>query len=167
MNKLKVKWWIQKKIDDLTYPCRWFFGWVIKSAKYAWFLRNDKNWDWTYILKLLQYKLMLTRKCLAASKIRSFNPKQDKDIRTCELLLQRLIDDDYFLPMFEKRSDEYGLKTNDIESWIDRMNKLKGEDAAKFSKQVEEDARIEEMLKKQDIDLFCKIFSRKYRKWWD
>lgn len=46
-----------------------------KLSDYKKFLKNDHDWDWAYILRLLKYKLERTRKCIVSNHIIRSAPK--------------------------------------------------------------------------------------------
>ena len=67
-----------------------------KLKEYQEILKNDEDWDWAYILRLLKYKLERTRKCISANAIIRDAPKVARQIRQVEVLLGRVEEDKYF-----------------------------------------------------------------------
>ena len=158
---------LSKLWNRVTWPFLWFFKWVIKSAQYSWFLRDDLDWDHYHILNLLQYKLKRSRECLAtdphSSDERIF--RQSREIRTCELLLERLKGDDYYLEPYHKVNAKWGIDGSDIEH-LNFGFSLPEHLQIKYDRDRKESFRVADMLRQQDLDLFLKIFGRKYRGWW-
>ncbi len=75
---------------------RHFFRWVVKVCQYAVVLWDDADWDYAHILKLLKYKLERTRKCIVKNDIIMEVDRVADEIRTAELLIERILHDDYF-----------------------------------------------------------------------
>lgn len=90
----------------LTRPVRRFFSWIIKSIQYSFFLRNDHDWDYNYILILLQYKLKRTRKAIQSNNlIVDVNEIVDQ-IKHAEDLLQSWINDEIGDELFEAHREK-------------------------------------------------------------
>jgi len=79
-----------------------------KLREYRTFLRDDFDWDWTYILRLLTYKLERTRKCIVANNIIVAARRVAREIREVEQLLQRVIDDRYYNEIAKPFHRKYG-----------------------------------------------------------
>ncbi len=165
IDELSKKLDFQSKVNRITWPFRWFYQWVVKSAQYSWVLRPDIDWDWTSILRLLQYKLSRVRKDLNDDPWSSDKRRREsnKELRTCELLLQRLIDDDYFMVPYDKLTTKWEGKYSIFPNSI---NNLTDAEQVQYRRELEAMIDYETNMQKQDIELFCKIFSRKLRSWW-
>lgn len=122
-------------------------------------LWRDNDWEYTYIFILLQYKLARTRKCIVGNEIISERYKVAKQIRTCELLLDRLIKDEYCKDLFEEWHAMAPAR------WSSGGIMPPSTPAA--DKLLKKAADLEEHQKKQDLELFAKIFTRHVRTWWD
>ena len=66
---------------------------------YYWFpiIWDDRNWDWSYILIILNHKLKSVLDRWEKNQMYIGQSKDTKKIRICTLLLNRLIKDDYIL----------------------------------------------------------------------
>lgn len=95
-------------------------------------------------------------------------------IKKCRLLLQRVIKDDYS-PMIEHyrkwgHSRYYQVPTDSSKEWFsfvefnDMVKSLKDKEAK--DKEFKECILKDEYLKKQDMELFCKLFMKYYQGWW-
>ncbi len=100
---------------------------------------NDYHWDYSQILKVLQYKLEQSHKEYGKY---SYAGKELKHLRTCILLLDRLVKDDYW------------QVNPDQECCAVTYNEFKGK------------IDLEQSRKEQDMALFCKLFSKHYNRWW-
>lgn len=78
-----------------------------KMAGYRKFLRQDFDWDWAYILRLLSYKLSRTRRCLSLGKGRDAR-RIGRHIRQVENLLERVIEDKYYDRISQGLRKKYG-----------------------------------------------------------
>jgi hypothetical protein len=79
-----------------------------KLREYRAFLRDDYDWDWVYILRLLRYKLERTRKCIVANNLIVVTRRVAGEIREVERLLGRVIDDRYFDEVAKPFHRKYG-----------------------------------------------------------
>ena len=103
-------------------------------------LWNDHDWDWVYILDILRFKIKRTRLHLKNYGFACHTKKSLNKMKKCELLLERLTEDQNY----------FDYET----SWKD-------------DKDLKQRIAREEYLRKQDMDLFCNLFSKHYRTWWD
>lgn len=79
-----------------------------KMAEYRRFLKNDFDWDYVYILRLLQYKLSRTRKCVVLNNIVPTAGKIAKQIHQVEKLLDRVVANRYDDQVFKAFHEKYG-----------------------------------------------------------
>jgi len=61
-----------------------------KVREYARALKDDEDWDWAFIIKLLQYKLKRTRLCIESNNIVASSKQIAKQIK-------QVVDADPFL----------------------------------------------------------------------
>jgi hypothetical protein len=134
---------------------------IRKIIQYIPLLWEDKDWDYTYILILLQYKLARTRRCIVGNEVISDRYRVAKQIRTCELLLDRLIKDDYCKDLFEEWHAMYPTGSRFTGSGIIPPS------TPAADKLLRKAGEMEEYQKKQDLELFAKIFTKHVRTWWD
>lgn len=79
-----------------------------KIRGYRAVLRDDFDWDWGYILRLLRYKLERTRKCIVANDIIADARTVARQIRAVEVLLQCIVDDRYYEQIARRFHKKYG-----------------------------------------------------------
>lgn len=105
---------------------------------------NDRDFDWYYTFIILQAKIKKQRlRFEELKKCRYHSVNIDKDIKNmkkCEYLIQRIIDDDYL------NSAEF-----------ERLEKIKYKLAREHA----------EYMEKQDMKLLFKILEEEIKKWWD
>lgn len=101
-SETKYKLW--KLYDKITHPFYFTYYYIRKIFRYAIFLWNDREYDWTYILRLLKFKLKLHRKQLIHHV---GDEKERKRIRTCELLIDRIVNENYSDPPFMLKATVY------------------------------------------------------------
>lgn len=73
-----------------------------KMREYRRFLKDDHDWDWEYIIRLLRYKLSRTRICIQNNNIVMCTPKIVRQITQVEALLKRVEDDSYYDELSEE-----------------------------------------------------------------
>ena len=147
-----------------------------KIREYAKHLKDDFDWDYAYILRLLQYKLERTRKCIVNNSIVSSAPKIARQIATVEDLLKRVIDDQYLEEVGAPFYAKYGrLKM------ISRGAK-KGEKyvavTLKFAKETQRNSALlrrkhnaliikAERMQRRDLSKAFKLMEKNIWGWWD
>lgn len=133
-----------------------FFEWLFKSFQYAWFLRQDRDWDYAFILKLLRYKLLRTAKCIgkedSAGNARVYN-----DIVNLLIVLDRIIEDDYFTPELSEL-----LEKDDILDINPHKTPLTKAEARRLKVLL----RRYEKTKEADFQLFFEHLKLKIRGFW-
>jgi hypothetical protein len=140
----------------LVSPVREFVRYVAKVCAYARLLWDDRDWDWAYILKLLKYKLERTRKTIQAGNHHVGADRDCRRIRTCEILLDRIIRDNYCEVEWARFFQKYPV------DWS-RINDHTPEQDEAFWRV----ANHETYQQNQDLEMFCRIFRKHVRDWWD
>ncbi|MDO8519837.1 MAG: hypothetical protein Q7T11_06710 [Deltaproteobacteria bacterium] len=79
-----------------------------KMTEYRQVLKDDYDWDYAYILKLLCYKLARTRKCILKNNIVSSSKLIGRQIQTIHDLLIRVMEDDYDEEVSKEFYKKYG-----------------------------------------------------------
>ena len=87
---------------------REFYYWIQKSCEYAWFLRKDFDWDYAYILYLLQYKITRTRKRIQEDNIIENTEKYVAEMQVAEKMLEDIINDTFLIEQFAKHEEKWG-----------------------------------------------------------
>jgi hypothetical protein len=114
----------------------------IKSL-FTWFpvIWGDHQWDHVYIYYILRKKLHLMEKFYEEGNTFSMcAPRTLREIKTCRILLDRMIKDDYLPDSFLSEKRE------------------------KKCKRIVDHAEIQE---KQDVELLFKLMNKHIRTWWD
>lgn len=106
-------WWNIKNIrGSLTYPFTRVFWWMVKSFQYSILLWKDCDWDYFYILILLQYKLKRTRKRILADNIVLHTEEVGAQIKHAEDLIQNWRDNNWCKDLQEMHEEKWGNTVN-------------------------------------------------------
>lgn len=143
----------------MIYKIKSFFRYLKKILDYAIFLRNDQDYDYTYILSLLEYKLSRTRKEIQRNNIVASTPQIVKNIRTAELLLRRLRKNEYADYLTDELYGEKGV--------LETYSKATPEEKEFLTKQIKRISAYEEYMWNQDYDFLTKHLKKHLRSWWD
>lgn len=127
-----------------------------KYKEYKEFLKDDRDWDFTHILRLLRYKLGRTRKEIVGNKIVADSKEIGQQIKEVEILLKRVIENNYEKEIFKDFHKKYGqLK------W--KFIKEKGESYTRvttyYTKETPENLK---QLKKERMALNKKCLDQKH-----
>ena len=174
MLKIRNAW------DSLAHKIEWFFSWVVKSFQYAWFLRNDHDWDYDFFLDLMRYKLSRMRKTIKKNQIVESADKIAEEILHAEQLLEKILDRAYVEAEWEKHKEKWG-EWNIKRKLIDQQ--FEGEDlyAVDFSrekattpalkkKERSEFSKLCALEKKIEDKTYKELFEhlqKNMRGWWD
>jgi len=172
------KWNVQNIWGNLTHPFTRTFHWFVKSIQYSRLLWNDFDWDYSYILILLQYKLKRTRKRILDNNIILRAEEIAAQIKHAEDLIQKWYDDDFCKDLYEAHDKKWGkmvdlsepIEHNGIKMYTWNMSR---ENATTPELQEQEKKefmaihqKAEEAKEKNFDELFAHI--RKYiQGWWD
>ena len=116
-------------------------------------LWHDQDWDWVYLVIIMKFKLERMKECLDDGwSIRT--KKEDKKILIAINCLDRIIKDSYVDKNLDQQYDIKGYKHFDDmdKEWKDKTMAL---------------WKLDEYLKKEDLRVFCEIFQKQLRTWWD
>jgi hypothetical protein len=79
-----------------------------KIREYRRFLKGDEDWDWAYVVRLLQYKLERTRKCIVSNNFIVGAKRVGCQIEEVERLLGRVLADRYYDEISKDFRKRYG-----------------------------------------------------------
>jgi len=144
-----------------------------KLKEYAKILKDDFDWDYGYIIKLLLYKLKRTRECLVRNNVGPDTPKIEEQIKEVEFLLSRFMEDDY-----DQCLDDFHEKYGELQ--MIPGEKVKGGVivATVFEKETPEN-RDEihslyrelrdkaEQMKQDDLTKAFNLLGKNIQNWWD
>lgn len=136
---------------------------------------RDRNWDFIYLFFMLHKKLSLMEPVIRDGHCVG-GEDQAKDIKTCKLLVKRIIDDNYYENAFINHERKWGElnitwlpteNSNYCRLEVERTNvktEKEKEIERKQSKFLYEHA---DKMKDQDVKLLFKMMSKKGLTWWD
>ena len=136
-----------------------FYRWIIKSCQYAWFLRSDWDYDWSCILKLLQYKLRRTREHIVKHNIIEDADEIAAQISYVECLIDKILADDYYQNEWDLYESKYGVPWNQ-----DHLTEQQREQGRRELTEI--CAKMEQAREKDWQELFMAL-KRDLRGWWD
>lgn len=95
-----------------------FINWIKKSLSYAWFLKNDRDWEPSDILRLLHFKLTRVKKCLVGNEYRTEDHDKEMSdlINTMLDLIEKVNEHNYGKELREAFDNKYG----EVISWCDK-----------------------------------------------
>ncbi len=154
---------VWKRVVDVLYWPRRLFYRLERIWAYLPILWRDHDWDHSYILRLLAFKLRRVQKALA--KGHHANREQEaRRVQICAELLERIVASDYLtnemwahkIELAPLRWKPYGDPKDDL------MELINTPDPGFREASLRSDAR-----EKADWAMFLKIFGRHLFSWWD
>jgi len=147
-----------------------------KIKEYKNFLKEDEDWDWHYIIRLLKYKLERTRKCIVSNRIILEAPRVAKEIREVEILLDRVLKDRYHEEVFKNFDKKYGKpklisgkpdpKTGHSMVTIHRA-KVTPKNEKAFKSEFKKLVRKEDQMRQADLNRAFDLMKKNIWGWWD
>lgn len=166
---------------NIYYKICNFFVWLFKSFKYAWFLRNDRDWEPSDILRLLDFKLGLVRKNLVGNSYRT--EEHDKEMSDLIDEMRRLIKDINEKDYSAEEDAAHENKWGKVLSWTRKEEDANGNvasifhlDRANVKTQADEDQEnkdkrsiwdLEEKRRTADKEKLFALLRDGYEKLWD
>ena len=142
---------------------------IIKWFPVIW---NDRDWDWTFILKILHHKLNNMESSFRSEyAMHANNEKHAHNIMIAKKLCKRLIENEYLSNatlQHDKKFEEVDFKDLFIkDSGIKNMSRYVGDSDKERAKSFDKCCKHSDYMKNQDLDyLFTHL--RKYIEcWWD
>ena len=138
---------------------------------------KDRNWDYLYIFTILHKKLSLMERFIREDGIH-VKHKQDADkIKTCILLLDRLMEDEYFENVFSNHDKKWGYPDynftpieGDKGSCSIKVTRKHTNTKEEIEQERKEFRRLSpkpEKMKKQDVEYLFEVMGKYVREWWD
>jgi hypothetical protein len=145
-----------------------------KVYDYAIFLKDDEDWDYSYILKTLQFKLERTRKELLKNNLTTSINRQNKQLKYAIYLIEKILKEDYCTKEWAAHETKWGeLK---IERHVDPLGTIsifKRTNVFSKDDHEQENSESTNLYKKEDA-LKAKTYNRLFRhlnlyiqNWWD
>lgn len=155
----------------------------LKDIKYGirnlwrWFpiIWNDRDWDYYYIFKLLKFKFKNMEYNFRNYAHIADADKVADELKVCQLLLDRLIKDEYYGKAYKWHDERWGKAEFNWEPIDSEYSKLDikrkfvitDKDEKQERKEYMRLYNHEGMLRKQDIEFLFHIITRKILGWWD
>ena len=156
-----------QKIKD--FPRNVIYG-IENLIKWAPVIWDDRQWDNQFIYKVFRHKLHLTEQCIRKHGHHVRNIEDADKIKTCVLLIDRLIEDDYLEKVSKRYYEKWGRPDFNIKDGfldIKYPNVKTKKDKEQESKDYKRLINKEQEMKKQDLDLLFKTMNKHIQSWWD
>lgn len=138
---------------------------------------KDEEWDDSYIYDILLYKIKRVRRHHEKRMFFVGVEKEIQNMKDCEYILQRLVDDDYSFNYWDDRlNKKYGESEVSFDKVdgskyytlnIDRPRVMTDQDKKDEFKMIRRRMDLEKYLKDQDKYFLYKSMKRHWDSWWD
>lgn len=152
---------------------RRLYEFLVKVCQYIPILWHDRDWDYAYILILLQFKLKRTRECIIKNDIILESNLVAEEIKQCEDCIERILNDEYCKEEEENLESIDGAPKLDFTPTSDsNYQEMKIIYPKALSNEEARERRMElylkqEKCKQEDYDLLFKMLREKIQGWWD
>lgn len=145
-----------------------------KIKEYAKILKDDFDWDYSYIIKLLLYKLKRTRECLVRNNVGPDTQKIEKQIKEVEFLLNKFMEDkydDFYLKDFYKMYGDLelieGEKVNGGVLVTTKFERETPEISDAIHKMYRKIRNKSDKAKQKDLTKAFYLLGKNIQNWWD
>jgi len=143
----------------------------------VWFpiIWRDRNFDQFYLYEIMEKKLEQMERCFSTNEIRLHQNRTVREIKICRYILNRLKNDWYFEAAHDEISSRWGKTRMWGEPYTNSSCRLVFHNHKIITKKDEELHRKDykrtqkkyEKIRKHDLELFAKIFTRHVETWWN
>ena len=153
-------------LDTFVYswltPIVVFFESCRRTFKWFPIIWKDRDWDYNHLFQIMQAKLRFMRERLTEHGNEVWKSRQRKirQLKTCEALLDRMTKHEYNDKLMAQHREKWYKGMN----FFERLNQPQNEEETKeFLKLMD----YEEYMYQQDLELFCEMFKKYHKGWWD
>lgn len=175
---MSLRWNISNIWGKLTHPFRRVFNWLIKSIQYSVFLWNDFDWDYSYILLLLQYKLKRTRKAIEKHQLVLRADEIAAQIKHAERLIENWKKNNWCEDLQAAHEEKWGklvdlpeaIDINGTKTYAWDMTREKATTPELKNQEAKEQRAIYQAMTLAEEENFDELFAhiRKHiQEWWD
>lgn len=174
---------IAKKLKDIhrdiLHNIKWFVRRIMHIARWAWFVRDNYEWDSAYLLYIIEFKLLRMKNYFENDGVALDNKKTAKEIEECLAALKEVQKDDSEL--CEKEWAQHEKKWGELTMWScdsDRGKHYRRMHIERDKVKTDKDKMLElkasrklhklgAQRRKAAEQKFMNLFLTNYRKWWD
>ena len=139
---------------------RCFIGNIVRTIKWLPTIWNDRDWDYSYLFILLEFKLYGIKK-----EMERMNDAQSESVEYALKLLRRINSDPYQEIAFMFEEDRWGKTTYiDFERYKEKA--ITEEDKRLARADFRRRCNLDEYLEEQDIEILFKHLKKHIQYWW-
>ena len=163
--------------NEVTYPFKRFYSFITKMFIYGKLLWYDFEFDYVYLLRILQLKLRLMADNFEKRGVTVSAPKKAKEIRICVYLIDRIIDNNYDELLTKKLEEKYGKLewefTDTEDSKFKELHlyrKKAPEGTPEFEDEKKQSLKIikySDEQRQRDINYLFDTMKKNIQGWWD
>lgn len=163
--------------SDITYPFKRTYRFIVKMFKYGKLLWNDFEFDYTYLLKILQFKMKLMSEYMNDKGITVSSSDKAKELKFCVNLIDRILENNYDDIPIKNLEDKYGKlkwESEYIENSKFLELNLYREKAPKGTEEYDQERKEAQKIvynaerqRKQDINYLFDTMKKRLESWWD
>jgi hypothetical protein len=176
-REMGFKWLIKSLKHEVTYPFKRTYRFVVKLYTYAKLLWYDFEFDYVYLLKILQLKMRLMSEHMNESGMTVSSPVKAKELKFCSDLIDRIIKNEYSDLGHDKLEEKYGelkWESHPIENstfvTMDIYREKAPVGTPEYEQEREESRKVfenAERQRKQDIEYLFDTMKKRLEGWWD
>ena len=172
--------WIPEWLDRVAFKIRRFFRAVWRASAYAKFGWNNHDWDNSYLLDLLHFKLQRMHKYLKAETYAKQDKPSIQSLRLAARLAKKLTDELYshFLDQHDKKWGPLNMELTPAEHVeglpgggsvcnFSRPNVTSKKKEAQERREFKKAVKMDEQIRARDARWLFSIMEKYYQYWWD
>lgn len=170
----EFKWAVEDRIDKILSPLWKIKTFVLKMFAYAPILWRDRDFDWAFILTILQFKLKRTREYLVEENIIGDIDKISSEIKQAEDIIDEIFKDDFCKEEHEAHTAKWGehkdnfvpTKNGALRWDMSREKAITPEEKEQERKEIMEIYELEEKRMGEAWDRLFTHLKANIRGWW-
>lgn len=168
-----IKYNLWKVWHKLTSPFRQTYYWMVKSIQYSIFLwKNDYDFDYVSILRMLQYKIGRVRRTIYKNNIIEGAELYARQMIIAEAMIDELIQDDFAADLHEAHDKKWGKinfgnNPDPKGGALWRENVKTTQDKIQQGQEISHIINEEERLRTEAYQRTFAYIAKYIRYWWD
>ena len=152
-----LKYWLKKIFYHPTMRVKRFFD-------YAPLIWKDEDYDWSYIMYMLKYKIKRTREHIDEHKIFEGYEYKVSEMLEAEQMIERILKQDWLSDEFDAHMKKYPTKWQEKENGDMFVESTHDKPEGAEFRAINERRRV---LEKADWDRLGYLISNCLQGWWD
>lgn len=131
-------------------------------------LWNNWDWDWQFLMKILEFKLTRMQKFFASDDcIIKDGSQVSAQIKVCVDLIKKIQNDDWIQDEWDKHEEKWGPYQRENGIPFRRTNAVAGKSLEQERQEFRRLCHLEDYKREKAWDVLFRVMRRRMRHWWE